>query len=243
MVFAALPPLGQGPNQQIQNMSLQVPQPPQVQGPPMPALPQMPTFAAMPQNPWANMAKYALQSDLGYGLAGQMFNPGGSGGSGGNGGGVNPPASSAATTPPKPVNPYRTTPKTSDGTNAVPSGYYQNLAGQYASQYGVPSDLFSRQINQESGFNPTARSGAGAIGIAQIMPQTAQGWNVDPTDPKASLQAAARAMSQYKQQFGSWAAALVAYNAGPGAAQTYLRTGALPAETRRYLAVVLGNYQ
>src|SRR4051794_30981776 len=103
---------------------------------------------------------------------------------------------------------------------------YRAQARRAAARYGLDPNIFVRQIQQESGFSPTARSGAGAIGIAQIMPGTAKAWGVDPTDPTAALNAAAKNMAGYVKQFGSYRDALVAYNAGPGRVG-----GALPAET------------
>lgn len=94
--------------------------------------------------------------------------------------------------------------------------------------------LFVRQMAAESGMQPCARSGAGAIGIAQIMPATARSWRVDPWIPADALRAAARNMARYERQLGSYRLALAAYNAGPGAVQQY---GGVPpyAETREYI--------
>ena len=74
---------------------------------------------------------------------------------------------------------------------------YESLARRYARKYGLDPNVFVRQIRQESGFNPHARSPAGATGIAQIMPATAKGWGINPNDPKASLTAAAKNMASY----------------------------------------------
>src|SRR5215467_14378047 len=71
-------------------------------------------------------------------------------------------------------------------------GDLQDYARQAANRAGIDPDIFLRQIQQESGFNPGARSPAGAIGIAQFMPDTARGLGIDPTDPYAALDAAAR---------------------------------------------------
>ena len=49
-----------------------------------------------------------------------------------------------------------------------------------ARRYGVPEDLFLRLIAQESGWNASAKSHKGAIGLAQLMPGTARGLNVNP---------------------------------------------------------------
>jgi len=117
--------------------------------------------------------------------------------------------------------------------------YYQQLAEQAAIANGFDPKVFVAQINQESGFNPNARSPAGAIGIAQIMPDTAKGWGVDPTNPVDSLNAAAKAMGGYLQTYGGdYAKALAAYNAGPGAVAKY---GGVPpfAETQNYVKTIL----
>ena len=62
---------------------------------------------------------------------------------------------------------------------------YEAFAAVMASQNQVPVQLFLCQINQESGFNPTITSPAGAVGIAQIVPKWHPG--VDPLDPFAAL--------------------------------------------------------
>lgn len=113
---------------------------------------------------------------------------------------------------------------------------WQAATRQAAERYGLDPDTFVRQIQQESGFNPTAHSGAGALGIAQIMPATARAWGVDPLNPTAALDAAARNMAGYVKKYGGWENALVAYNAGPGAVGK-----SLPAEMRNYIATILGG--
>jgi soluble lytic murein transglycosylase-like protein len=126
----------------------------------------------------------------------------------------------------------------------LPSGAAGNFvayAWQAAQKAGIDPNIFVRQIQQESGFNPTAKSGAGAQGIAQIMPATAKGWGVDPSDPLASLDAAATHMAGYLQSYGGdWAKALAAYNAGPGNVDKF---GGVPpfAETQKYVSSILGS--
>lgn len=112
----------------------------------------------------------------------------------------------------------------------------RKYARRRAQIYGLDPNAFERQIQQESGFNPNARSPVGATGIAQIMPATAQGWHVNPNDPKAALNAAAKHMAEYVHKYGSLKNALVAYNAGPGRVG-----GPLPAETQNYIKVILGG--
>jgi hypothetical protein len=97
--------------------------------------------------------------------------------------------------------------------------------------------VFERQIQQESGFDPTISSPAGAQGIAQIMPATAKSWGVDPLKPRQALDAAARHMAEYVKQFGSYEDALRAYNAGPGAVDASKNY----AETNNYVRTILGG--
>ena len=120
---------------------------------------------------------------------------------------------------------------------------FRAIAKQKAEKYGLLPDVFLRQIQQESGFNPGAVSEAGALGIAQIMPSTARGWGVNPRDPVASLDAAARNMAAYIKTYGgkssndpvkvrsAYEKALQAYTAGPGSVGRYL-----PNETKNYIS-------
>ena len=124
---------------------------------------------------------------------------------------------------------------------------FRAIAKQKAEKYGLLPDVFLRQIQQESGFNPGAVSEAGALGIAQIMPSTARGWGVNPRDPVASLDAAARNMAAYIKTYGgkssndpvkvrsAYEKALQAYNAGPGSVGRYL-----PDETKNYISKIIG---
>lgn len=113
----------------------------------------------------------------------------------------------------------------------------ERLARRKAKRYGLDPNVFVRQIRQESGFDPSARSPAGALGVAQIMPATAKGWGVDPLDPEAALDAAARNMARYVKQFGGYEGALRAYNAGPGAVEKSKGYG----ETNAYVKRILGG--
>jgi hypothetical protein len=110
-----------------------------------------------------------------------------------------------------------------------------------AKRNGVPMDLFERQISQESGFSPKAYNAkSGATGIAQIIPRWHPG--VDPTDPIASLDYAAKWMADLRRIYGSWRAALAAYNWGPAnVAKWDGQRETLPEETRHYLDVILGD--
>jgi soluble lytic murein transglycosylase-like protein len=102
--------------------------------------------------------------------------------------------------------------------------------------------LLKGLVQQESGFNPNARSGAGAVGLTQLMPGTAAALGVtEPTDPAQSLQGGARYLREQLDRFGGdERLALAAYNAGPGAVSKY---GGVPpyAETQGYVNKVLAN--
>src|SRR3954452_15327083 len=118
---------------------------------------------------------------------------------------------------------------------------YDALINDAATRNGVDPALLKALIRQESNFNPNARSGAGAVGLTQLMPSTAAGLGVgDPTDPAQAIEGGAKYLRQQLDRFGGDPAkALAAYNAGPGAVQ---RFGGVPpyAETQSYVQRVLG---
>jgi Transglycosylase SLT domain/D-alanyl-D-alanine carboxypeptidase/Putative Flp pilus-assembly TadE/G-like len=122
----------------------------------------------------------------------------------------------------------------------VPPRFHDPIA-RAALRWNVPMNLLAAQLYAESGFNPFARSPAGAEGIAQFMPGTADAIGLaDPFDPVAAIDAQAHLMSDLLKQFGGKVAlALAGYNAGPGAVERY---GGIPpfAETRGYVAKILG---
>jgi soluble lytic murein transglycosylase-like protein len=114
------------------------------------------------------------------------------------------------------------------------------MAKAAARQHGVPEDLFLRLVQQESGFNPGARSHKGAIGLAQLMPGTARLLRVDPHDPRQNLEGGARYLRMMYGKFGTWRLALAAYNAGPEAVEKH--SGVPPySETRNYVRVIWGS--
>ena len=98
----------------------------------------------------------------------------------------------------------------------VPARYAPALR-RASARWSVGAGLLAAQLQQESGFNPRARSPVGALGIAQFMPGTARQYGLrDPTDPDAAIDAQAHLMHDLLARFGSVPLALAAYNAGPG---------------------------
>ena len=104
----------------------------------------------------------------------------------------------------------------------------------------VSAALLAAQLYAESGFNPFARSPAGAEGIAQFMPGTAEGIGLrNPFDPEQAIDAQAHLMRDLLGRFGSVPLALAAYNAGPGAVAGCGCILPYP-ETQAYVAKILG---
>ena len=107
---------------------------------------------------------------------------------------------------------------------------------QAGQRYGVNPLLLASVAKQESGFQTTAVSSAGAVGMMQLMPATAAGLGVNPNDPASSIDGAAQLLSGYLSRYGgSVPLALAAYNAGPGSVSQY---GGVPpyGETQHYVS-------
>jgi hypothetical protein len=121
----------------------------------------------------------------------------------------------------------------------VPAAY-RDVIARAAQRWNVGAALLAAQLYVESGFNPNARSPAGAEGIAQFMPGTAAALGLaDPFDAPAAIDAQAHLMRDLLRRFASVPLALAAYNAGAGAVAG---CGCLPPypETRAYVAKILG---
>ncbi len=144
------------------------------------------------------------------------------------------------------ANSVRLQPPREDGLAMLPRytgsyrGPFLDVARRAATRHSVPADLFLRLVQQESGWNPNARSSKGALGLAQLMPDTARALGVNPLNPDQNLDGGARYLREQYETFGTWRLALAAYNAGPGAVAQY--RGVPPfAETQNYVQVIWGN--
>jgi len=110
------------------------------------------------------------------------------------------------------------------------------LVRRVAREEGIDENQFLALVYQESRFNPCAKSGAGAIGLSQLMPDTAGGLGVNPYNVEDNLRGGARYFKQQLKRFnGNLNLALAAYNSGPLNVQKY---GGIPPfkETQGYVA-------
>ena len=111
-----------------------------------------------------------------------------------------------------------------------------------AAQNDLPSSFFARLIWRESRFDPAAISPAGAQGMAQFMPATAN-WRglSNPFDPLEAIAQSAKLLRDLRREFGNLGLAAAAYNTGSGRVRDWLAgRRALPAETSTYVRIVTG---
>ncbi|MDX1658757.1 MAG: transglycosylase SLT domain-containing protein [Nitriliruptorales bacterium] len=112
-----------------------------------------------------------------------------------------------------------------------------------ASAVGLDGRLFAALVWTESNFHPAAVSSAGAIGLSQLMPATAESLGVDPWDPLQNLAGGARYLRAMVTRFGTADLALAAYNAGPGAVEAAGNQIPDIVETQLYVLAVLERYE
>ena len=116
------------------------------------------------------------------------------------------------------------------------------LIDKEAKKNGVDPLLLEIIIRHESNFNPNAVSPTGALGLMQLMPGTAASVGVkDPLDPAQNVAGGAYYFAMQLRRFQDLGQALAAYNAGPGAVETY---GGVPpyAETQNYVSSICSEY-
>jgi len=131
------------------------------------------------------------------------------------------------------------TPPRPRGHCPIPERYRPDLLAA-ARQARLSPQLLAAVVFQESRFKPKAHSQAGALGLMQLMPQTARELEVHPLNPRSSLVGGSRYLRQQLDRFGNLRLALAAYNAGPTAVA---RFGGVPpyGETEQYVKQILAR--
>ncbi len=146
--------------------------------------------------------------------------------------------------PPPPPPPPATVPGRASVEKAAPP--VRELVERSAENQGLPARLVHLVAQAESGYNPQAVSHKGAIGVMQLMPATAAGFNIDPRDPEMNVEAGAQYLRELLLKYQNYPdqlrRALAAYNAGPGAVDRY--NGVPPyRETQLYVDRIVNAYR
>jgi hypothetical protein len=125
-----------------------------------------------------------------------------------------------------------------DGASLLDSTPYGEIISAMSEANGVDPLLVRALIQVESKYNPRARSSKGAMGLMQLMPQTAREYNLrNPYDPKSNIEAGIKRLKSLIDRWGV-ELALAAYNAGEGAVARF--NGVPPyRETRSYVSRIL----
>lgn len=121
---------------------------------------------------------------------------------------------------------------------------------QAADKWHVPVNILVAQAQQESAFNPNAKSGVGAAGIMQIMPgtwsglyQKTDGLPNDASNAQASIFYGAKYDAQLYQQYHDWDLTLAAYNAGPGNVTNHIPNIKETQDYVKHISAQASNYQ
>ena len=136
-----------------------------------------------------------------------------------------------------------TSPK--NNTNRIPANekVYDELIEKYGKIYGIETDFIRAVIKQESNFKPNAKSPKGAMGLMQLMPDTAKSYGVsDPFNPEQNIEGGVKLLSDLNKRYnGNKEMILAAYNWGTGNLSKY-GYEKRPAETREYIKKVMEYY-
>jgi soluble lytic murein transglycosylase-like protein len=125
------------------------------------------------------------------------------------------------------------------GGTLIEKTAYDAIIEAASGRHGVPSRLLKAVIQVESAFQPRARSQKGAMGLMQLMPETARQYRAgNPYDPTTNIEAGTQHLKSLLARF-ELPLALAAYNAGESAVEKF---GGIPpyAETQTYVAKILG---
>ena len=119
---------------------------------------------------------------------------------------------------------------------------YDDLIVEHSTRHALSPDFIRAVIQAESAFNPRALSAKGAMGLMQLMPQTARAYGVlNPFNAAENIRAGVAYLRSLLDRFNQdESLALAAYNAGPAAVEKYGRSVPPYKETRRYVATIRG---
>ncbi len=126
---------------------------------------------------------------------------------------------------------------------SVDKGYIENLIRKYAGAFGVDPELALQVAKKESDLDPFAVSPKGAVGVMQLMPETAKALGVDPWDLEENIKGGVAYLKMLLDRFnGNVDLALAAYNAGPKAVERH--KGVPPyGETRQFVTNIKKDYR
>jgi soluble lytic murein transglycosylase-like protein len=149
-----------------------------------------------------------------------------------------PPQASAAPAAPEPVTQPSATPRVAPRLRTDPQ--YDSIIQAVAREQGLDASLVRAVIQVESGYSPRARSPRGALGLMQVMPETARRYGVGTRrlyEPRANIEIGSRHLRSLLDRL-PLALALAAYNAGEAAVARFSGVPPYP-ETQHYVSSVL----
>lgn len=128
-------------------------------------------------------------------------------------------------------------------TKKATNSEIQNIINETSAKYGIDSSIIYSVIKAESNFNQFAISKAGAMGLMQLMPETAKQLNItNPFDASQNIDGGVRYLKGLLDTYKNLSLALSAYNAGPSAVNKY--NGIPPyEETKNYVSKILDDLQ